>query len=176
MLKKIFVSLITVLAVLAVVISLQPSHSHVERTLAIKAAPSDIYERINDLRKWHDWSPWAKIDPNAKITFSEVTEGVNASMAWDGNNDIGKGMMTIVSNAANERVTLRLDFEAPFKGTSSSALVLKQEGDSVLVTWMMDCENDFIGKAVSLVIDCDTMIGEKYAEGLANLKRLTEAH
>jgi hypothetical protein len=35
-------------------------------------------------------------------------------------------------------------------------------------------ENNFVAKAVCLLMDMEKMIGDKYDEGLANLKRIVE--
>ena len=53
---------------------------------------------------------------------------------------------------------------------------LVPQGDQTQVTWSMSGKNDdFFSKAVCLVMDMDQMIGDKYDQGLANLKRIVEA-
>lgn len=42
------------------------------------------------------------------------------------------------------------------------------------MTWSMDGKNNFVAKAICLFMDMDQMVGEKYEEGLANLKKLLE--
>jgi hypothetical protein len=88
---------------------------------------------------------------------------------------MGEGTMTITKSRPYELVDFRLDFKEPFAGTSTSGFIIKQEGDQSMVTWTMDGTNDFIGKAISLVYDCEAMIGEKYEEGLASLRTVVEA-
>ena len=43
------------------------------------------------------------------------------------------------------------------------------------VTWTMDGENNFMGKAFSLVSNMDKMIGSDFERGLASLKTVAEA-
>ena len=38
----------------------------------IMAPAAEIFARVNDLRQWEGWSPWAKLDPNAKVSFEGV--------------------------------------------------------------------------------------------------------
>ena len=69
-----------------------------------------MFAQVNDLQKWDDWSPWAKLDPNAKVTFSGPQSGDGASFKWDGNDKVGAGTMTITESKPNERVATRTDF------------------------------------------------------------------
>ena len=39
----------------------------------------------------------------------------------------------------------------------------------------MDGNNDFMGKAMSLVMDMDKMIGNDFEKGLAQMKKVAEA-
>ena len=67
MLKKILIALAAIIAVFLIVVALQPSEFHVERTATITAPPATVFDQVNDFHKWDAWSPWAKLDPNAKI-------------------------------------------------------------------------------------------------------------
>jgi hypothetical protein len=35
-------------------------------------------------------------------------------------------------------------------------------------------QNNFVGKAIGLFVNCDKMVGEKFEQGLANLRAVTE--
>ncbi len=48
------------------------------------------------------------------------------------------------------------------------------QGDQTKVTWSMSGQKNFIGKAVCLFMNMDKMIGEKYDEGLANMRAVVE--
>ena len=49
------------------------------------------------------------------------------------------------------------------------------QGGTTQVTWTMDGHNDFAGKAFSLVMDMDKMVGGDFERGLAQLKAVAEA-
>ena len=87
---------------------------------------------------------------------------------------MGKGSSTIIESIPNERVRFQLDFVEPFAGTSFAEFSFKPDGQNTLVTWSMNGDNNFVGKAISLVIDCDKMIGEQFEQGLANLQGVVE--
>ena len=129
MLKKILIGLAVLVALFVVVVAMQPSEFHVERTATIAAPPADVFAQVNDLHKWDAWSPWAKLDPNAKIAFEGPEAGQGAAMSWAGNDKVGEGKMTMVESRPSEAVKLKVDFVKPFEGTSNSDFALKPEGD-----------------------------------------------
>jgi hypothetical protein len=51
---------------------------------------------------------------------------------------------------------------------------LDAKGDFTQVTWAMHGQQPYVGKLMSLFMDCDKMIGKDFEAGLANLKALTE--
>jgi hypothetical protein len=69
MLKKIMLVLVALVLVFVVVVALQPSEFHVERTATVDAPASKVFSQVNDFHKWEAWSPWAKLDPKAKVAF-----------------------------------------------------------------------------------------------------------
>ena len=52
---------------------------------------------------------------------------------------------------------------------------IEASGAGSKVTWWVEGENNFMGKAFGLFMDMDKMIGDTYAEGLANLGKLAKA-
>ena len=176
MFKKLFITIFVILLLLAIIIQLRPNNFKISRSLSMKATPEAIFPHVNDLSKWNAWSPWAKLDPNAKNSFEGPTSGNGAIMRWAGNNDVGEGSMTIVDSRPSELVKFRLDFLKPFAGTNMAEFSFKNEGNQTLVNWSMSGENNFITKAIGLVINCDKMVGEQFEKGLVSLKTIVEAN
>ncbi len=178
MLKKILfrtaIVLAAVIAVLLAVIAMQPSEFRVTRSLTMSAPVTAVFPLVNELKKWEPWSPWARLDPNAKNSFDGPAAGVGSSMAWAGNNEVGEGKMTITESKPNELVRFRLDFYKPMAGTSDAEFTFKADGTSTTVTWTMNGKNDFIGRAVCLVMNMDTMIGGQFEKGLASIRAMVE--
>ncbi|MGK2922577.1 MAG: SRPBCC family protein [Methyloceanibacter sp.] len=75
MLKKILLVLVALVLVFVVVVALQPSEFHVERSVTVDAPASKVFGEVNDFHKWEAWSPWAKLDPNAKVNFEGPEAG-----------------------------------------------------------------------------------------------------
>lgn len=174
MLKKILIGAAALIAVLVVVIALQPADFKVSRTMTMAAPPSAPFTEVNDFHRWQAWSPWAKLDPKAKFGFDGPQSGVGAINTWAGNSDVGKGRATIIESRANELVRIKLDFAEPFEATSTAQFTFKPEGAGTAVTWTMEGKNNFIGKAIGLFMDCEKMVGGQFEKGLADLKTIVE--
>ncbi|MGH6735738.1 MAG: SRPBCC family protein [Methyloceanibacter sp.] len=175
MLKKILFVLAALILVFVVVVALQPSEFHVERTATVDTPAAAVFAEVNDFHKWDAWSPWAKLDPNAKVTFEGPEAGEGTVMTWAGNSEVGAGKMTLVESRPDELVKIRLDFTEPFEGTSGSEFVFKPEGDKTAVTWSMSDHHNFMERAVCLVMNGKKMVGDQMEKGLANLKSVVES-
>lgn len=171
---KIISFILLALAILVVAIITRPDHFKITRSAVISAPPQAVFARVNDYHQWAAWSPWTKLDPQAKNTFAGPESGVGASLAWSGNSDIGEGKQTITESTPGERVRMKLEFVRPFPGTSDVEFTFQPEASGTRVTWTMSGQADFMSKAISLVMDCDKMVGGSFEEGLANLKRVVE--
>ena len=163
-----------IFSVLPLIIALQPNEFKVSRSLLMTAPPSRIFAEVNDLHRWKAWSPWAKLDTDAKETYEGAQSGVGAVMHWDGNMQVGKGSMTIIENKDNEFVRFRLNFLKPMENASRAEFTFKEQGGKTLVTWSMYGKNNFIGKAMSLVFNCEKMVGGQFEKGLASLQTVVE--
>ena len=109
-----------------------------------------------------------------KMTYNSAAAGVGASYTWSGNTEVGEGRSTIVESHPGESVRLRLEFVRPFAGTNDVNFTFKPEGAQTVVTWSMWGKNNFMGKAVGLVMDCEELCGGQFERGLAGLKAVAE--
>jgi hypothetical protein len=157
-----------------VVIAGRPDEFIVSRSTKISVAPGKIFPHVNDLHKWDAWSPWAKLDPNAKNSFAGADSGTGAAMAWDGNKKIGAGRMTIIESAPNDLIRFKLEFIRPFRANNTAEFTFQPEGGQTVVTWSMAGKNNFFFKAFGLFMDCDKMIGKDFDKGLAAMKSVVE--
>jgi hypothetical protein len=174
MLKKILIGIAAVIVLFVIIVALQPGQYRVSRSATITAAPSVVFEHVNDLHKWDAWSPWAKLDPAMKVTFDGPAAGAGASYAWVGNKDVGEGKMSITETKANELVRLKLEFIKPFTSTAMTEFTFKPEGNQTSVTWSMSGHKNFISKAFCLFMNMDKMVGGDFEKGLASLKSVVQ--
>lgn len=164
-----YIAVASIFLALWYIIAQRPSTFSYTRTLSMPHTVDKIFPHVNNLKKWHDWSPWAQLDPACKTTYEGPEAGLGAIMKWDGNKKVGTGSMTIISSLPNTRVMYRLTFIKPFKGTNEAEISFTPEANGTLVSWTMTGRNNFVGKAMSLFMDCEKMIGDKFDEGLDNL-------
>jgi hypothetical protein len=167
--------IIAALAVLFVIIvALQPADYQVVRRATIAAPAAQVFAQVNDLHKFQDWSPWAKLDPDVKNTYEGPSAGTGAITRWTGNKKVGEGVMTITESRPNELIGMKLEFIKPFASTADVQFDFKPEGTGTAVTWIMSGKKNFMSKAFCLFMSMDKMVGGDFERGLANLKTLAE--
>ena len=178
MIKKILLGIVIVVvvlvAVLAIAAALQPAHYHIERSATINAPASVVFAQVNDFHKWETWSPWAKIDPAMKQNYEGASSGTGAIYTWAGNNQVGEGRMTITESHPSDLIKIKLEFIKPWSATNATNFAFKPQGNQTAVTWTMDGDNNFMGKAFGLFMNMDKMVGGDFEKGLAQLKSVAE--
>ena len=167
--------LVVIVLVFVGVVAMQPADFRVTRSMTVDAPPDAVFAHVNDFHKWEAWSPWAKLDPQAAMTYEGPASGPGTIVRWDGNDDVGAGSMTIQDSSPNQRIQIGLEFLRPFESTATTQFTFEPDGEQTVVSWSMFGRNNFIGKAISLFMDCDAMIGGDFEKGLASLKSVVEA-
>jgi len=176
MLKKVGLVLVVVVVAFIGLIATRPAKFHVERKAAIDAPADVVFAQINDFHAWEAWSPWAKLDPAMKATYTGPESGVGAKYAWESDNgDVGSGTMTITASKPSEQVVIDLAFLKPFEAHNVTTFSTGADGTKTNVSWSMDGDNSFMGKAMSLVMSMDEMIGKDFEKGLSQLRSTSEA-
>jgi hypothetical protein len=178
MIKKILLGLVVFIVVVVVVfvciVALQPAHYRVERSATINAPASVVFAQVNDFHKWEAWSPWAKIDPAMKHAYEGATSGTGAIYTWAGNNQVGEGRMTITESHPSDLIKIKLEFIKPWSATNATDFAFKPQGNQTAVTWTLDGNNNFMGKAFGLFMNLDKMVGGDFEKGLAQMKSVAE--
>ena len=164
---------IMVAAVLAFAAT-RPDSLHIQRVTVINAPPETIFPLINDFHRWSSWSPYENVDPAMKRTYSGAANGPGAVYEWEGNMQIGQGRMEITDTSQASSVTIKLDFIKPLEGHDIARFTLVPEGEATTVTWTMDGPSRYVGKLIGVFVNMDTMIGDQFDTGLANLKAIAE--
>src|SRR3954467_13821324 len=174
MLKKIGIALGVLVVALVGLIATRPATYRVTRSTSIAAPASIAYAQVADFHRWEAWSPWAKIDPDMLSSYAGRDGTVGASYQWKGNDKVGEGRMTLIEARPAQSVAIRLEFLQPWTSTSTTRFEFTAVDPGTRVTWTMDGQNDFMGKAFSLFTDLDKLIGSDFERGLANLKTVAD--
>jgi carbon monoxide dehydrogenase subunit G len=152
----------------------RPDTFRIQRSAHIDVAPEVVFSNINDFRKWEAWSPWEAIDPKLERSYSGAAKGVGAAYAWVGNKSVGTGRMEIVDARSPSAIRIKLDFTAPFAASNVVEFTLTKEADGTRVNWAMTGPKPFISKLMGLVFNMDKIVGGQFAQGLSQLKQVSE--
>lgn len=174
MLKTIGIVVVVLIAAVLIYAANQPDNFRVQRATSIKAPPEKIFPLITDFHNWGSWSPWEKLDPAMKRTYSGAASGKGAAYAWEGNSKVGEGRMEIMDASPPSKVSIKLDFLKPLEGHDTAEFTLEPNGESTNVTWAMYGPRPYIAKIIGVFVSMDSMIGKDFETGLANLKAATE--
>jgi len=175
MLKKVLLAIVALLVVFAAVVATRPAEFRLERSLKMAASPAVAFAQVEDFHRWEAWSPWAKLDAAMKTKYEGPASGNGASYWWSGNDKVGEGRMTITDVKPAEQVTVKLEFLKPFEQTNTTIFNFKGGEGGTTVIWAMEGKNNFMGKAFSLVMNMEKMVGPDFEKGLAGMKVAAEA-
>lgn len=174
MVKKIALGLVVVVLALLAFAATRPDTFRVERSTTIKAPPAKVFALLNDFQKFGAWSPWEKLDPAMKRTFSGPASGPGSVYAWEGNDAVGAGRMEILQTVPDSKVVIKLDFLKPFEAHNTTEHTLQSQGDQTTITWAMFGPHPYLMRVIGLFVSMDSMVGKDFEQGLANLKRVAE--
>lgn len=166
-----------VIVLVALVLGLaatKPDTFQVRRSASIQAAPEKVVGLIDDFHQWGSWSPWEKLDPGMKKTYSGANAGKGAAYAWEGNSKVGAGRMEILDASAS-KVTIQLDFLKPFETHNVAEFTVEPQGGATQVNWVMRGPSPFMSKVMQVFVSMDGMIGKDFETGLGNMKSVAES-
>ena len=138
---ELLVSLLIVAGLIVVVGVLLPNHGHVERTVEVSSPLRQIFDSVNTLRRFPEWSPERRIDPQLHMEFDGPRTGVGAIVNWSGNKSVGSGSVKIVSSDEDSQVKMAVvnDFAGENK-TYTITLDPAENGKTTKITWAYDVD------------------------------------
>jgi hypothetical protein len=169
------IGIVIVLSIVALLLyaATRPDMFRLQRSTTINAPPERIFHFINDFHEWLVWSPWEKMDPDLRRSYSGSSQGKGARYQWEGNSKVGTGGMEIIE-ATPSKILMTLDFLKPFEAHNFAEFTLEPRGASTNVTWAMYGPQPFLAKVMSVFCMMDRMVGPQFETGLANLKTVAE--
>lgn len=156
---------------------LLPASAHVERSIQVQRDPVQVFQALNTLARFKEWSPWAALDPALEYRYAGPTSGVGAKMSWSSDKpEVGSGAQEIVEAVANQKVVLNFDFG---QSQAISTYRIERLGEGSRVTWALDTRpsadpiSRCFGAWMGLLMD--KMVGPDFERGLSNLKQVLES-
>ena len=153
-----------------------PKEFRIERSIAVNAPAEKIFPLVTDFHRWPEWSPWENVDPSMKRTYSGAESGQGAEYEWNGNKDVGSGRMKILETVPSQKISIQLDFKAPFEANNFAefSFVPTAGAAQTTVTWAMYGPQPFLGRVISAYCSMDKMVGGEFEKGLSSLKAIAE--
>lgn len=173
MLLYIAAGLVGLILLLLIVSLFLPSQVHVEREAVIDAPQEVVFNQVNTLRNWEDWSPWHTIDPEMKLHYEGPPAGEGARYRWESDHrNVGNGSLTITRSERPARIETEMDFME--QGTAQGSYTFEPTNGGTRVVWAMDSDmgRNPVGRYFGLMMD--RWIGQDFERGLANLKQVSE--
>lgn len=171
---KIILLVIVALIVLSAIGGLfMSSKFSMDRSTVINADQKVIFDQINNLKNWEQWSPWQKMDPETKLTYDGPEAGVGASYSWTSSKN-GDGTLTISESIPYESITTDMDFKENGKGLAGFKIA--KDGSGNKLTWWFETDlgsNPF--KKFFFGMMGKGMMSSPFDQGLADIKKIAES-
>jgi uncharacterized protein YndB with AHSA1/START domain len=158
-LKTVLLVVAAAIAAVLIYAAFKPDSFRLARSAPIAAPPEKVFALINDLRRFNEWNPFAKLDPQNAITYDAVTAGVGGAYNWQGDKS-GAGRMQITESVPAQRVTAKLDFTKPFEAHNRVDFTVQpQGGNGSTVTWTMSGPMPYLNRLMTVFFDMDKTVG-----------------
>ncbi len=138
---ELLVSLLIVAALVVVVGVLLPDHGHVERSVEVSSPVRQIFDAANTLRRFPEWSPERRLDPQLHMSYDGERNGPGAIVNWNGNESVGTGKLEIVSSDQDSQVKMAV--ENNFTGTNKFYTITlnpSENGKTTKIVWAYDVD------------------------------------
>ncbi|MEE4639334.1 MAG: SRPBCC family protein [Wenzhouxiangella sp.] len=167
-LRRLFAVLLA-LAILTVLIGFfLPRVTVVQRSLVIDRPADVVFEVLQDLRHFPQWSPWFERVPEAGFRLEGPPRGVSSTLVWSDESGRGGGRLWITAVTPPRRIDLRMELGET--ETEGFFLIEPATVDGQEVTWGLRVEAgrfDLVGRYMSLLLP--GLVGPEYAKGLERL-------
>jgi hypothetical protein len=178
-LKIIGIAILSLLLIAVIAVSVMSPSAHMERSIVVNAPPAAVFQQLASFENFNKWSPWVKMDPQAKQVIEGPQAGVGAKMSWDGP-ETGKGSQWTVEYEENKRVKNAMAFDG-MEGQIFAEFVLEEVPEGTKVVWTYDSdvsETGYGNASMTKLFNAfalEGMLGKQYEDGLASLKQIVES-
>ena len=169
---RVLIGLFAIVALALIYAAVTSKTYEMEESVVINVPMSLAKEQTTHWDNFQVWSPWSKLDPEMKVTYSGSLGQVGSKYSWEGNKDAGSGTQEIVA-IEGDKYIVDLHFMEPFESKATTYFDFATADGGTQVTWGMTGEmawpmNIMKGMLVK-------SIRKDYQEGLENLKTRCES-
>jgi effector-binding domain-containing protein len=167
--------LLALILIYAILCAVGPKNLNLTRTQKVNAPAPFVFNQINNLPAWENWSSWNINDPDMQISYTKLEEGVGAKSTWTSEAQ-GNGTQEIIESVKNEKLKTKLMFEEWGGSAAYGLFELKENKGKTEVSWSMDSGDDFpfLQRGLMLVLGMKGDIKKNYDASLKNIKRIVE--
>lgn len=169
----IFAALIVVILIAALFIK---KEYNVTREVTINKPKAEVFDYIKHLKNQINYSKWAMMDPNCKMTFSGEDATVGFISAWDSKEkNVGQGEQKISKIVEGERLETTIHFIRPFESNAQASFTTTEiSNGQTKVSWSFNTAMPYPFNFMSVFMNMEKMVGDDIQTGLNNLKTLLE--
>jgi effector-binding domain-containing protein len=181
-LKMFGIGMLTLIAALTLIAFFLPPVSIVTRSREIKAPPRAVFNMINDLHHWKEWSPWSRMDTAMKMNYTGPQAGAGAGYSWDSQNpNVGAGNLVIIRSIPYDSISTRMNFGKMGTSYAHFKITGGEGGQTSKVSWTLDCKGEdmswlWMVPSRYFNLFMDDMIGPDFERGLAALEQAAQSH
>ena len=170
-LKYIIIVLVALFGLFLIITAFLPNEKELKTSIKIKAPAKIIFPFINEMKNWEQWSPWYKLDENAKWEYPAAKEGVGAILSWGNSKSYASsGSFEITESEPYKLVKLKLKFYGNDFG--DVIFTLDETDGKTEVTWKINAKFGFFGRWAALGFE--SKIAPYYKRGLDKLEFIAE--
>lgn len=123
---KIVIGIVVVLALFLGYVSTREGKFNYARSGVINAPPEKIFPYLTSLKMGEQWSPYQKMDPEMKVTYTG-TDGQEGSAMDFESSKAGSGKVEILKITPNQSVDVKLTMIKPVHGENAIVYSLAPE-------------------------------------------------
>ncbi|MGZ9675591.1 SRPBCC family protein [Flavobacterium sp. GNP001] len=166
-LKYLFLLLLLSFVAATVFVATQKGDFTVERSLVIPTQRNTVFNYINDLKNWEDFTSWTIDQPETTFSYSVVSAGAGAKYSWTNSNKTGS--IRNITTKENDSIAQKMDYD----GTETDVtLKFKDTIGGTKVTWKSKGKMSFTMKIYATFNGgAEKIIGSLYEKSLANLNK-----
>lgn len=171
-LKTLGLILLALIVLILVVALIAPKSVTSNQEVSIDAPVEVVFNAVNDLSQWENWSIWKANDSTMVTTLADNYVGEGGSYSWTGE-VVGEGELTILSSTANEALKTDIKF-GPMGGANGHwTFTPSEEGTNV--NWDVTSKFGYPFNLMLLFGDWEGMMSEEFNKGLKLLKNHAES-
>jgi hypothetical protein len=149
-----------------------PKDRYVSRSIEIEKEIEVVFDQVNTLKNWENWSAWSVSDSNTVYQYSKQESGKNAWQSWS-SQTMGEGKLTILESKNNQLIETSLDFYEQGKGAGKWEFSQRKGITTVIWTYHANMGYNPLARWIGLFID--GMLGQSLEQSLQSLQNFCQS-